>query len=126
MIIKFIQLILIIVLFQIQWLQRLSEAKRASDRSILIERDLISSKREISALQKAVADIKNALVQERKINLKLQTENDKLRVSILQTSEVFRPYVTELFWNIKEGLITFLLFSLNTQMVNRVGVVSSS
>jgi hypothetical protein len=97
MIIKFIQLILIIVLFQIQWLQRLSEAKRASDRSILIERDLISSKREISALQKAVADIKNALVQERKINLKLQTENDKLRVSILQTSEVFRPYVTELF-----------------------------
>ncbi len=84
------------MLFQIQWLQRLSEAKRASDRSILIERDLISSKREISALQKAVADIKNALVQERKINLKLQTENDKLRVSILQTSEVFRSYVTEL------------------------------
>jgi hypothetical protein len=96
MIIKFIQLILIIVLFQIQWLQRLSEAKRASDRSILIERDLISSKREISALQKAVADIKNALVQERKINLKLQTENDKLRVSILLTSELFRSYVTEL------------------------------
>ena len=29
----------------------------------------------------AVSDIKNALVQERKINLKLQAENDKLRVS---------------------------------------------
>jgi hypothetical protein len=34
-------------------------------------------------------------VQERKINLKLQTENDKLRVSIL-TSELSRSYVTEL------------------------------
>ena len=65
-----------------KWLQRLSEAKRASDRSIVIERDLIASKREISALQKAVADIKNALVQERRINLKLQTENDKLRVIV--------------------------------------------
>lgn len=64
-----------------KWLKRLSEAKRASDRSIVIERDLIASKREISALQKAVSDIKNALVQERKINLKLQAENDKLRVS---------------------------------------------
>lgn len=63
-----------------KWLERLSEAKRASDRSIHIERELIASKREISVLQKAVVDIKNALVQERKINLKLQTENDKLRV----------------------------------------------
>ncbi len=63
-------------------MERLSEAKRASDRSIYIERELIASKREISVLQKAVVDIKNALVQERKINLKLQTDNDKLRVSV--------------------------------------------
>ena len=51
-----------------KWLKRLSEAKRASDRSEAIERSLIAAKREISALQKAVSDMKNALSQERKIN----------------------------------------------------------
>ena len=46
-----------------------------------LEKEVFAQKREITALQKAVTDMREALAQERKINNKLYVENDKLRVS---------------------------------------------
>ena len=45
-----------------------------------LDKELANQKREIGALQKAVADMQMALVQERKISAKIYAENDKLKV----------------------------------------------
>ena len=47
-----------------------------------LEKEVSIQKREVIALQKAVADMQDALTQERKINTKLCGENDRLRVSL--------------------------------------------
>ena len=65
-----------------RWLKRLASTKKAVDQTETLEKDLFAQKREITALQKAVTDMREALVQERKINHKLYAENDKLRVSV--------------------------------------------
>ena len=64
-----------------RWLKRLASTKKAVDQTATLEKELFGQKREITALQKAVTDMREALVQERKINHKLYSENDKLRVS---------------------------------------------
>ena len=64
-----------------RWLKRLASTKKAVDQTETLEKDLFAQKREITALQKAVTDMREALVQERKINHKLYAQNDKLRVS---------------------------------------------
>ena len=63
-----------------RWMKRLASTKKAVDQSMNLEKDIFAQKREITALQKAVTDIRGALAQERKINNKLYVENDKLRV----------------------------------------------
>ena len=63
-----------------RWLKRLASTKKAVDQSMNLEKELFAQKREITALQKAVTDMREALAQERKINNKLYVENDKLRV----------------------------------------------
>lgn len=65
-----------------RWLKRLASTKKAVDQTETLEKDLFAQKREITALQKAVTDMREALVQERKINHKLYAQNDKLRVSV--------------------------------------------
>lgn len=64
-----------------RWLKRLATTKKAVDQSAALEKEVFAQRREISALQKAVTDMREALVQERKINNKLYAENDKIRVS---------------------------------------------
>ena len=64
-----------------RWLKRLASTKKAVDQSMNLEKEVFAQKREITALQKAVTDMREALAQERKINNKLYVENDKLRVS---------------------------------------------
>lgn len=63
-----------------RWMKRLASTKKAVDQSMNLEKEIFAQKREITALQKAVTDIREALAQERKINNKLYVENDKLRV----------------------------------------------
>ena len=63
-----------------RWMKRLASTKKAVDQSMNLEKQIFAQKREITALQKAVTDIREALAQERKINNKLYVENDKLRV----------------------------------------------
>ena len=62
-----------------RWMKRLASTKKAVDQSMNLEKEIFAQKREITALQKAVTDIREALAQERKINNKLYVENDKLR-----------------------------------------------
>ena len=64
-----------------RWLKRLASTKKAVDQTATLEKELFAQKREITALQKAVTDMREALIQERKINHKLFAENDKIRVS---------------------------------------------
>ena len=54
-----------------RWLKRLASTKKAVDQTATLEKELFGQKREITALQKAVTDMREALVQERKINHKL-------------------------------------------------------
>lgn len=63
-----------------RWMKRLASTKKAVDQSMNLEKEIFAQKREITALQKAVTDIREALAQERKINNKLYVENDKLRI----------------------------------------------
>ena len=65
-----------------RWMKRLASTKKAVDQSMNLEKEIFAQKREITALQKAVTDIREALAQERKINNKLYVENDKLRVRV--------------------------------------------
>ena len=74
-----------------RWLKRLASTKKAVDQTETLEKDLFAQKREITALQKAVTDMREALVQERKINHKLYAENDKLRVSVLTWQTSYTP-----------------------------------
>lgn len=67
-----------------RWLKRLANTKRVVDKSRQLEKEVFTQKREITALQKAVEDIREALAQERKINNKLYAENDKLRIKELE------------------------------------------
>ena len=51
-----------------RWLKRLASTKKAVDQSMNLEKEVFAQKREITALQKAVTDMREALAQERKIN----------------------------------------------------------
>ena len=70
-----------------RWMKRLASTKKAVDQSMNLEKEIFAQKREITALQKAVTDIREALAQERKINNKLYVENDKLRVRSVYYSD---------------------------------------
>ena len=67
-----------------RWMKRLANTKKAVDQSATLEQEVFAQKREITALQKAVTDMREALSQERKINHKLYAENDKLRIKELE------------------------------------------
>ena len=62
------------------WIKRFQLSSKLSDRTNALEKELSAQKREVNALQKAVADMRDAITQERKINTKLCGENDRLRV----------------------------------------------
>jgi hypothetical protein len=64
------------------WIKRFQLSSKLSDRTRQLEKEVSIQKREVFALQKAVADMQDALTQERKINTKLCGENDRLRVSL--------------------------------------------
>ena len=63
-----------------KWIHRLSNSKVLTQQIQKLDKEMANQKREISALQKAVADMQSALVQERKISAKIYAENDKLKV----------------------------------------------
>jgi coiled-coil domain-containing protein 77 len=63
-----------------RWLKRLATTKKAVDQSSELQTEVFAKSREISALQKAITDMREALAQERKINNKLYADNDKIRV----------------------------------------------
>ncbi len=67
-----------------RWLKRLANTKKAVDHSRKLEKEVFAQKREITALQKAVTDMREALAQERKINNKLYAENDRIRIKELE------------------------------------------
>ena len=97
-----------------RWLKRLASTKKAVDQTETLEKDLFAQKREITALQKAVTDMREALVQERKINHKLYAENDKLRVSVLtwQTS-----YMIAQLPNAQQLCTMYVLMQINRVLV---------
>ena len=95
-----------------RWMKRLANTKKAVDQSATLEQEVFAQKREITALQKAVTDMREALSQERKINHKLYAENDKLRIKELED----RRKVVALL-----GLFNFDLFHDNLDGVNKCG-----
>ena len=58
-----------------RWLKRLASTKKAVDQTETLEKDLFAQKREITALQKAVTDMREALVQERLLHQTWYDEN---------------------------------------------------
>ena len=66
------------------WLRRFQLSSKLSDRTRHLEKEVATQKREINALQKAVSDMQDALIQERKINTKLCGENDRLRIQEME------------------------------------------
>ena len=66
------------------WLKRFQLSSKLTDRTRQLEKEVGSQKREINALQKAVADMQDAITQERKINTKLCGENDRLRIQEME------------------------------------------
>ena len=66
------------------WLRRFQSSSKLSDRTRHLEKEVATQKREINALQKAVSDMRDALIQERKINTKLCGENDRLRIQEME------------------------------------------
>ncbi len=86
-----------------RWLKRLASTKKAVDHSRKLEKEIFGQKREITALQKAVTDMREALAQERKINNKIFAENDKLRVRKIKIKIGVLPPI---FWRKKIGKIT--------------------
>jgi len=66
------------------WLKRFQLSSKLTDRTRQLEKEVGAQKREINALQKAVADMQDAITQERKINTKLCGENDRLRIQEME------------------------------------------
>ena len=63
-----------------RWMDRLASSRGMIKKVLHLEHSLEEKDREIKALQSAVVEMQTAINQERKRALKLQGENDKLRI----------------------------------------------
>ena len=78
-----------------EWLRRLRGSRRLLAEKVELEEALDEKRREVKALQKAMADMQSALAMERKRSQRAAMQKDRMHVSNAQGTEIAREFNSE-------------------------------